>query len=161
MKFIALAAAAALIAAPAAAQTNTGFVGPRAETFIGYNDVDGTVDRNDVVYGFAAGFDLPVDDRATIGLEVNTRNTFERQRQVGGTIRVGYALTTDTLGYALGGYNNYRAFERNADLDGYVVGGGFEHRLSDRTFVKAEYRYSDFNRGVTDNAGTVGFGIRF
>lgn len=160
MKFIALAAAAALVAVPATAQTNAGFTGARVEATAGYNDIINQRDRNDVVYGFAVGADVPVGDRVTVGVEANTRNVFEDNRQIGVQGRLGYAFTTRTLGYGLVGYNNYRSFER-FDRDGLAVGGGFEHLISDQTFVKAEYRYSDFEGRTGDSAVTAGIGIRF
>jgi outer membrane immunogenic protein len=161
MKFIVLAAAAAMIAAtPAVAQTNAGFTGARVEATAGYNDVINSRDRNDVVYGFEAGVDAPVGDRFTVGVAANTRNVFEDNRQVGVTARVGYAFTPTTLGYALGGYNNYRSFQ-DFDRDGFAVGGGLEHKISRVTYVKAEYRYSDFDGKTGDSAVTAGIGLRF
>jgi len=160
MKFIALAVAALAVATPAMAQDNAGFTGARVEATAGYNDVINSRDRNDIVYGFAVGVDAPVGDKVTAGVEANTRNVFENQRQVGIMGRLGYAFTPKTLGYATAGYNNYRSFER-FDRDGLAVGGGLEHRISDQTFVKAEYRYSDFDGRTGDSAVTAGVGIRF
>lgn len=160
MKFMVLAAVAALTATPALAQDNAGFTGARVEATAGYNDVINNRDANDIVYGFEAGVDVPVGTNFTLGVAANTRNVFERNRQVGATARLGYAFTPTTLGYALGGYNNYRSFER-ADLDGFAVGAGLEHKISRVTYVKAEYRYSDFNGRTGDSAVTAGVGLRF
>ncbi|RYF46286.1 MAG: porin family protein [Cytophagaceae bacterium] len=161
MKFIALAAAALFATAtPALAQDNAGFTGARIEATAGYNDIIDNRDFNDVVYGVEAGVDVPVGDKFTLGVAANTRNVFERNRQIGATARVGYAFNRDTLGYALAGYNNYRSFER-FDRDGLAVGGGIEHLISDQTYVKAEYRYSDFDGRTGDSAVTAGIGLRF
>jgi outer membrane immunogenic protein len=160
MKYIPILAAALVAASPALAQDNAGFTGLRVEATAGVNDIQNVRDRNDVVYGFAIGADAPVGDKFTVGVEANTRNVFEDNRQVGVQARVGYAFTPKTLGYALGGYNSYRSFQ-DFDRDGFAVGAGFEHLISDRTFVKAEYRYSDFNGEAGDNAVTAGIGIRF
>lgn len=115
---------------------------------------------NVIVYGFAVGVDMPVGDKFTVGVEANTRNAFEDSRQVGVQGRVGYTFNPNTLGYALAGYNSYRSFER-FDRDGLAVGAGLEHRISDQTYVKAEYRYSDFDGRAGDSAVTAGIGIRF
>lgn len=160
MKFIALAAAALVAATPAMAQDNAGFTGVRVEATAGVNDIQNVRDTNDVVYGFAIGADAPLGDKFTIGAEANTRNVFERNRQVGVQARLGYAVNRDNLVYGLAGYNSYRSFER-FDRDGFAVGAGVEHRISDQSFVKAEYRYSDFEGRAGDNAVTAGIGIRF
>jgi outer membrane immunogenic protein len=160
MKFIALAAAALVMATPSLAATNDAFTGARVEATAGYNDINNARDFNDVVYGAAVGIDVPVGDRFTVGVEAGTSNVFETNRQVNVAARVGYTLTPKTLVYAKAGYNNYRAFDK-FDRDGVIVGGGLEHMISDQTFVKAEYRYSDFDGRIGDQAGVVGVGIRF
>lgn len=160
MKFIVLAATAALAATPAVAQTNAGFTGVRAEVTAGLNDITKRPDTNEIVYGAAVGVDAPLGDRLTIGVEANSSNFFEKERQIGAAARLGYAFTPTTLGYVQGGYNNYRdVFSRK--LDGFVVGAGVEHKISSRTFVKAQYSYSGFDRNVGSHAGLVGVGVRF
>lgn len=161
MKFIALAAAAAALAAtPVAAQTNANFTGVRAEVTAGFNDITGVPDTNDVVYGAAVGFDAPVGDRVTLGLEANTSNLFESERQIGAAARIGYAFNSKVLGYGKVGYNNYRdVFSR--ELDGMVVGGGLEFAISENSFIKAQYDYSDFQSGTGSHSGLVGIGLRF
>lgn len=161
MKFIALAAlATALIATPAMAQDNAGFTGARVEVTAGYNNINNSFDANDVVYGGAIGVDAPIGGKFTIGAEANTSNVFEKERQIGAAARVGYAFTPNTLGYVKGGYNNYRdVFSRS--LDGFTVGGGLEHKISKVTYLKAEYRYSDFAKRTGDSAVVAGVGFRF
>lgn len=65
--------------------------------------------------------------------------------------RLGYAMD-DTLLYATGGYAWAETQHRNPNLgvndsvgyDGYQVGGGFEHRLTDLLSIRGEYLYTDF-----------------
>lgn len=161
MKFLMIAAAAALAtASPVAAQTNENFTGIRAEVTAGFNDITGVPDANDVNYGAAVGFDAPVGDRFTVGLEANTSNAFEDTRQIGAAARVGYAFNKNLLGYVKGGYNNYRdVFSR--ELDGAVVGAGLEVAMSETSFIKAQYDYSDFAQGAGSHSGLVGIGLRF
>lgn len=152
--------AASLLAAPAIAQDNAGFTGARVEVGAGYDNVTRSRDAHDVVYVGAIGVDAPVGDKFTIGAEANANNVFERTRQIGTAARIGYAFTPNTLGYAKVGYANYKnTFSR--DLDGVTVGAGIEHKISRVTFVKAEYRYSDFNRNTGSHAVFGGFGLRF
>lgn len=162
MKFIVLAAAAASLAAcsPATAQTNAGFTGIRGEVTAGYNDVLNSPDANDVVYGAAVGVDAPLGDRVTIGVEANSSNFFEKERTIGAGARLGYAFTPRTLGYVHAGYDNYRdVFSRK--LDGFKVGAGFERKLTDITYIKAQYNYSEFDRNTGSHALLAGVGVRF
>ena len=152
---IAALAATMLTATPVFAQDNTNFTGARVELTAGYNDITKAVDRNDVVYGAAAGFDLPVGNKLTFGLEANASNVFENERQIGAAARLGYAFDHNTLGYVKGGYNNYRnVFRRN--LDGFVVGVGLEQSVSRNTFVKVQYDYSDFEGRTGSSAVQAG-----
>lgn len=160
MKFIAMAAVAALMAAPVAAQDNANFVGVRAEATVGLNDITSAPDADDVVYGAAVGVDFPVGDRVTLGVEANSSNVFDSDRQIGAAARLGYAFDRNTLGYVKGGYNNYRdVFSR--ELDGFVVGAGIEQAITRNSFVKVQYDYSDFDRGVGSHAVLAGLGVRF
>jgi outer membrane immunogenic protein len=160
MKFIALAAAAALATTPAIAQTNAAFTGVRAEVTAGYNDIQNSPDANDVVYGAAVGVDAPLGDRVTIGVEANSSNFFEKERMIGASARLGYAFTPRTLGYVHAGYDNYRdVFSRK--LDGFKVGAGVERKISDVTYIKAQYNYSEFDRNTGSHALLAGVGFRF
>ncbi len=161
MKFIIAAlAATSLIATPVSAATNDNFTGIRAEVTAGLNDLTKTPDTNDVVYGAAAGFDAPVGDRFTIGIEGNASNVFEDERTLGAAARVGYTITPNVLGYVRGGYTNYEnVFSKS--LDGAVVGGGLQVAVLPNTYVKAEYNYSDFESNVGSHAGLVGIGFKF
>ena len=46
-------------------------------------------------------------------------------------------------------------------VDGVRVGAGVEHQLTSRAFVKAEYRYSNYEQGVSRNQVVAGVGLRF
>ena len=161
MKSILIAAmAASLLATPALAADNAAFTGVRAELTAGVNDITSSPDVNDIVYGAAVGIDLPLGDKFTIGIEGNTSNVFEKERQIGAAARLGYAFSPSTLGYVKGGYNNYQnVFSRK--LEGFVVGAGLEQKISGNTFVKVQYDYSDFEGSTGSHAGLVGVGIRF
>ena len=93
-----------------------------------------------------------------------------RDIYVGG--RIGTDVRPGTRLYAKAGYTNGRykltsdAGQGNvtldhANLDGVRVGAGVEQAISPNTFVKAEYRYSNYERGLSRNQVLGGFGMRF
>ncbi|RXD02571.1 porin family protein [Sphingomonas sp. UV9] len=100
------------------------------------------------------------------------------QRSLFAGARVGYVLGDHTLGYVLGGYENVRSKwsvdgtidgvdakrSDHASDDGFRVGAGFEHAVSDHAFIKAEYRYSRFgpqDPGAEKHQFVSGVGFRF
>ena len=102
-------------------------------------------------------------------------------------VRAGVLASPDLLVYAKGGYTNasynIRAqgtttnLDRDFRTDGYRVGAGAEYALTDNTFAKLEYRYSNYSDAEIDydDGGSVevpdvdldrhqimaGFGLRF
>jgi outer membrane immunogenic protein len=83
---------------------------------------------------------------------------------LGVAARLGYTLNKHVLAYGRVGYTNLeRPVVRGATpkLDGVTVGGGLEAHLTGPVFVKAEYRYTDFEGNVGRHGGLVGFGLRF
>jgi outer membrane immunogenic protein len=79
-----------------------------------------------------------------------------------------------TLLYAKAGYTNARAkatYNSNLagvddrplhdNLDGVRVGAGIEQAVGRKAFVKAEYRYSNYEQGVDRHQVVAGLGIRF
>lgn len=159
MKLLLIAAALAA-STPVMAADNSNFVGVRAEATAGFNDITASPDVNNIVYGAAIGFDVPLGDNFIAGVEANSSNVFEDERQIGAAARVGYAFNPHVMAYAKAGYNNYRdVFSR--ELDGATVGGGLEFAFSKNVYTKVEYKYSDFDQGVGSHAGLVGLGLRF
>ena len=98
-----------------------------------------------------------------------------RDLYVGG--RVGAAVAPRVLLYAKAGYTNARmatrydgvtgsatnpvSYSDKSDLDGVRVGAGAEYAISPNSFVKAEYRYSNYEKGVSRQQVLGGFGFRF
>ncbi|MBT3070973.1 outer membrane beta-barrel protein [Rhodomicrobium sp. Az07] len=101
-------------------------------------------------YDFAdVGTDAHLNgDKATLDLEDSWT--------VGG--RIGYLVNASTLAYVLGGYTeaNFEAkageFKWDDTLNGWTVGGGLETKLGGNWFLKAEYRYTEFD-GLTFKGG--------
>jgi outer membrane immunogenic protein len=167
-KLIALAAlATAAFTTPAMAND---FQGPRFEVTAGADDVTGGVDATDIAYGAALGYDLQFG-KVVVGAEATAANVFDRA-DLGAAARLGYVLNKNVLAYTRVGYNNLErpqtctgtrpvVCRNTANLEGLTVGGGLEVKLVGSTFVKAEYRYSDFDGNVGRHGGLVGFGLRF
>ena len=98
-----------------------------------------------------------------------------RDLYVGG--RIGSLIGPQTLLYGQAGYTNTRlktTYDVNPDtdvvgefeeigenLDGVRLGAGIEHAIGPNSFVKAEYRYSNYEQGFEKHQGVVGFGFRF
>jgi len=177
----ALAVSTAVIAAPAMAQdADTTFSGLHAEVLGGW-DRDQGLERHDngVLYGIGAGYDLRRGN-TVFGIEGEASDSTQKKElgavtekasrdlYVGG--RLGYVLGGNNLLYAKAGYTNARYTVdgtatgvnlAEGNLDGVRVGAGIEHQLGSRTFVKAEYRYSNYEQGVSRNQVVAGFGVRF
>lgn len=151
----AAAAASAMVATPAMAGT---FQGPRVEVTAGVDDVVNGVDRTDVTYGVGVGYDLQLG-KIVVGAEAALDNVFDRRDvAVGG--RLGYVVNDNVLLYGKAGYASYRQLA-NVNLEGLRVGGGLEVNVTDVAYVKAEYRYTDFEKNIGKHGALVGVGFRF
>lgn len=97
----------------------------------------------------------------------------KRDLYVGG--RLGAVVGPRTLVYAKAGYTNQRVgvnytdgtqagagnFRLAENLNGVRVGAGIEHQLGSRTYLKAEYRYSNYEKGFDRHQVVGGIGVRF
>lgn len=154
----------------------------------GTEDVD---DSEGVVYGAGVGYDFQLGNLvAGIEGEVSDSTVDEcsdavivagdtlcaqvgRDLYVGG--RVGSLVGPRTLLYAKAGYTNGRLateyedgidgdagdIELGEELDGARLGAGIEHAIGPNSFVKAEYRYSNYEQGFEKHQAVAGFGFRF
>ena len=74
--------------------------------------------------------------------------------------RAGFNVAPDALVYVKGGYTNAKLnvfindgtteSDQDIDLDGYRIGAGAEYALNQNTFLKFEYRYSNYSEGEVD-----------
>jgi len=166
------------------------FTGPRIEGIVGWDRVQGSGDKSDdVMYGVAAGYDMQAggavigaeveysdsDNRACVGAKTaaDPRVCLKAGRDlyVGG--RVGTVVGNGgTLLYAKAGYTNADVkFTANdgtdevtldkTHLDGVRVGAGVEQKLGSKSYVKAEYRYSNYEQGIERHQVLAGVGYRF
>ncbi len=141
--------------------------------------------RSGVDYGAYAGYDarlgqsLVIGGQAAIGAGGRTlTNTIPTvgtngvdpglNWSVSG--RAGVLVTPTVLVYGRAGYgrekvrNIFPSSTGTTDrewLDGLIVGGGAEMALSRRISVRAEYRYSDFDRDYNTQQALIGVSFRF
>ncbi|SIN85846.1 outer membrane immunogenic protein [Parasphingorhabdus marina DSM 22363] len=188
MKKLILAAFAAggIVATPAIAGEKDNFSGFKGAALIGYDNGDfGAIvtldgvsnDYNNAegaVFGLSAGYDRQsggivygieleaLDSAADVDDRFLGEIKLGRDLYAGG--RLGYAISSRTLIYAKAGYANTRLRTvgfRSIGLDGFRVGGGAEHRLGKKLFLRAEYRFSEYDRGFRRNQAIAGVGLLF
>lgn len=176
-------------ASPALAQERAPFTGPRVEGLVGWDRVQANGDRDDAVgYGAAVGYDMQMGS-ALVGVEAEYSDSDNRSC-VGATTladprvcvktgrdlyaggRIGTVVGGSTLLYAKAGYTNAQAKLTSddgtnevtvdkANLDGARIGAGAEHAIGPNSYVKAEYRYSNYEQGIERHQAMAGFGFRF
>ncbi|WFL76726.1 outer membrane beta-barrel protein [Altererythrobacter arenosus] len=85
--------------------------------------------------------------------------------------RIGAKVQPDLLLYAKGGYTNAKLnvlsndgvteLSQDFDLDGWRAGAGVEYAMNPNTFIKLEYRYSNYQEGEVDFDGDLPDSERF
>lgn len=90
-------------------------------------------------------------------------------RDLSAVVRLGTKLGGSTSVYVLGGYTNARikytyddGLNRDSvsgNGDGFRLGAGFKLNFNERFYGKVEYRYSNYEAGVSRHNGLVGVGI--
>jgi outer membrane immunogenic protein len=162
-----LASGASLMFSSTAAQAEE-FDGPYAGVEAGYavTDVDGVtiagpfeLKEKSTVISAVAGYRLPLGpgSRVVLGVEGSIGTyTSRADARYGVSGTAGYRIVDKGLLYGRVGYAWLDGVDSNLGdgLHGLVLGGGYEHRLTDRIGVRAEYRYIDWRGGVgvPDNA---------
>jgi outer membrane immunogenic protein len=182
-KYFAMAAAAALIA-PVSAHAE-GY----AQVQAGYDNFKIFGESLEgASYGVAAGYDLPITAKLFAGVEVSADDSSSKQcygdvdieglracvstgRDLAVVARFGTNLSDTAQIYALGGYTNARVKYSLTDgidtesagenLDGFRLGAGFKQNLSSNAFVKVEYRYSNYEQGVSRHNALGAIGLNF
>ena len=182
--------AATAFATPALAQDASPFTGARVEGIIGWDQLRNDGKDDGVLYGVGAGYDVQMGSLLVGGeAEFSDSDVKERQRDVFATgdsltartgrdlyvgARVGGVIGGRTLLYAKAGYTNARVklayddgatgvdnFQDHANLDGVRLGVGAEYAVGPNSFIKAEYRYSNYEQSFSRNQALAGFGFRF
>lgn len=168
-------------------KTATGF---RVEAIAGYEEAgfDSVRDGDGFLYGIGAGYDIAAG-RFRFGLEAEASDSTARDcttfagtpicskagRDLYAGVRVGGMISDNVLLYGKAGYTNFRhsnrftpagsttEFRFHPEADGLRLGAGTEIAVGSRTFVKAEYRFSNYEAAddYDKHQGVVGFGLRF
>lgn len=182
------AAAAALFAIPAAANAQA-YV--QAEAGIDHLSVDGDTETGfgygvsagydmPLSGGMFVGVVGTYADSTTKSCVTNAgdKACLESGRDVAALVRLGTSVGEKSKLYVMGGYANTRAevvlsgttIENNLgvseisthqDLDGFRLGAGWQYDLTEKFFVKAEYRYSNYEQDVSRHAGILAVGAKF
>jgi outer membrane immunogenic protein len=174
---IAAAIAASVLASPAMAQEKGDFSGVKATAIAGYDNIDLDIAGIDNVDGFLYGASLGYDIQSgnvVYGVELeateSTGNTtiagerVEAGRDLYAGGRLGFVVGDAALLYAKAGYTNARLSSPGLggdNGDGVRVGAGIEYLLSVNMFARGEYRYSNYEAGVSRNQGLVSLGMKF
>lgn len=107
----------------------------------------------------------------------------EAGRDVAALVRFGTQIDEQSKLYVMGGYANARAevtfsgeaidtigdayglniggVGGHADLDGFRLGAGYQYDINEKFFVKAEYRYSNYEADVSRHNGVIAIGAKF
>jgi len=188
---VAAGAAVTAFAAPASAQDSAPFAGAHVDALFGWDRFQKQGHDNGVLYGLGAGYDVNMGGTLVgIEGELNgsnvRRNQYDvlaagdrlstkagRDLYIGG--RIGKVVGGRTLLYAKAGYTNLRTtvsyldgtqagtddFRFHRNLDGARVGAGAEYAIGPNSYLKAEYRYSNYAKGYTSNQVVGGFCFHF
>lgn len=143
----AVALAIAFSSAPAFA--NDGYVEARGGIISALGDEEATA-------GVAAGYDFDLNDTLFAGVEVSGDKVLVDGSDiyVGFTGRIGTRLGENTKLFAAGGYT----VGEGEDVP--HLGAGLQQNVSDKIYVKAEYRHF-FGDFADADSGVVGVGVRF
>lgn len=176
---VALSAPAAAQSAPDATFTGLwgGVIGGYDVSRPGDTDVTDDEKLDGFAYGIQAGYDFDMGGvvvgvegeyaDSTAKREVSTPTssaTFRAGRDLYIGARVGAKVGPDAMIYAKGGYTNAHydvdfisgntAFDSKLKADGFRLGAGAEYATSANSFVKLEYRYSNYSEAETSFGGT-------
>jgi outer membrane immunogenic protein len=162
---------AAASATPAFAQeTQAPFAGGHIEAVGGYDSISGGGDsQSGLAYGIAGGYDFR-SGNAVFGFELEAAESttgdagVEAGRDLYAGGRVGAVVSPNVLIYAKAGYTNARASVTGlggANFEGIRAGAGVEILVGKNFSIRGEYRYSNYEAGLSRNQGVIGLGFRF
>ncbi|MGQ5702444.1 outer membrane protein [Sandaracinobacteroides sp. A072] len=119
-------------------------------------------DKDDAfAYGAVLGYDAKVGSGFVLGAEASVSGndgtvrgpaglSYDTGRTLGLAARAGVLAGPETLVYGRGGWVNTRftvedaVGSRSSNRDGWTLGGGVEHMLTQNVSLKGEYRYSEY-----------------
>lgn len=175
--FFAVMSIAAISASPALAQNAGDFSGVKATAITGYDNIDvntaGVDNPDGLLYGLSLGYDLQ-SSNIVYGVELeatestskisNAAVRIDAGRDLYAGVRLGFVAGNNALVYVKGGYTNARVSSPGNggdNGDGYRIGGGVDYKLSDKLYVRGEYRYSDYEYDIERHQALLGLGVNF
>jgi outer membrane immunogenic protein len=177
--FTTAASAAFLAATPAfAQQASAAPVGPRVEAVVGYDRVKALGEKDGgALLGIGAGYDFAVGNSVSLGADVEVSESTQKESAGGASVKAGrdlyaggrasFAVSPSANLYVKAGYTNARfkaddgvdSFGEN--FDGYRLGAGGQLAISGKAYVGGEYRYSNYDHGLSRNQVALTVGTRF
>ncbi|MGA1809619.1 MULTISPECIES: outer membrane beta-barrel protein [Sphingobium] len=146
------AAALALVSSPARADE-------------AYVELTGGVSWNsegtDAISGIAAGYDMDLDERFFVGVEATAEKLLVDDMRVAWGIggRLGVELVRDNKLFV---GVNWQSKDCRECGDAIGLGTGWEHNLTEKLYLKVEYKRLFISNGEPDaNVGIVGLGVMF
>lgn len=177
--FASATAAAVLASTPALAQAaSIAPAGPRIEAVVGYDRVKALGEKDGgVLFGIGAGYDYAVSNAVSIGADIEATDSTQKEsagladvksgRDLYAGGRVNFAVSPTANLYVKGGYTNARfkaddgVDSVSENFDGYRLGAGGQLNVSGKAYVGAEYRYSNYEHGLSRNQVALTVGTRF
>jgi outer membrane immunogenic protein len=133
----------------------------------------GTGASDGVYFGGQLGYDAALGP-VLIGVESEVGESTAKSTLAGNharqglfanaAVRLAIPISGGFRGFVRGGYAYHRiSYDTGPDFDGsgYTLGGGAEADLSDRLFLRGEYRFSDYGTAVRGQHFLLGLGVRF
>lgn len=126
-------------------------------------DADGFDDDDSVIGGLIAGYDYDLQNGFVVGvgfdydfLDADIGNVASVEDGFRAKLRGGYKIGRGLV-YATGGYA-WADTDNFGDDDGYFIGAGYEHMVTDQVSLGGEvlyHQFDDFNGGPDADATTV------
>lgn len=151
--------------------------------------LDDSISRSGVVFGVGVGFDVALGTQVALGVDLEATEattefdesdgTNRAELKAGRDLYAGMRLSVPmsrgdvSIGnfFVKGGYTNLRvegsassggsSMSASDELDGARAGVGFQFLVGPRSYISAEYRYSNYEADVTRNQVLASFGLRF
>ena len=176
--FATAASAAFLAATPALAQDAPVAVsGPRIEALVGYDRVRAAGEKDGgALFGIGAGYDFAVGNGVSLGADVEATESTQKEGdediaevKAGRDLYAGVraAVSPNANLSVKGGYTNARfkatdgEVTDSANFDGFRLGAGGQYGIGGKAYVGGEYRYSNYEAGLTRHQVALTVGTRF
>lgn len=148
-------------------------------------DLGVNLDQSGIVFGVGVGYDFPIGPSASIGIDLEATETTSKEEFSGGGdsvdfrfgrdlyagIRFTTAISDSANLFFRAGYTNLRAEATididndveniSANADGVRGGVGVQVALGTSAYLSAEYRYSNYEAGLSRHQAVGGIGFRF